>query len=142
MSSADDYCDFCDLPLSQCVHGRPPTPPPAKPAAKAPAPPRKRAAARPRVPGATAKPVNRRWTPPEALAPLILEVLQEAGGELDGEEALARLEALAGDRLLPGDREKTPDGELRWKYAARRARIALVADGQMRKSRPGVWELA
>lgn len=76
------------------------------------------------------------------LAPLILDVLRDAGGELDGDEALARLEDLVGDRLLDGDREKTPDGELRWRYAARRARMALVADGSMRKDRPGVWALA
>lgn len=141
MTSADDYCDFCELPLSQCQHGRPAPPPPPKPAPKPPAAPRKRATKAP-APGSTSKPVIRRWTSPEDFKPLILDVLHEAGGELDGEEALARLEDLAGDRLLTGDREPTPDGELRWRYAARRARMALVTEGLMKKSRPGVWELA
>jgi hypothetical protein len=44
--------------------------------------------------------------------------------------------------LLPGDREETPSGELRWRYAARRARMALIEEGLMTKGRPGVWQLA
>jgi hypothetical protein len=86
--------------------------------------------------------MNRRWTPPEALRPLILEVLQEAGGELEADELFLELEILADDRLLPGDRETTPEGELRWQYAARRARVALINDGLMTKGTPGVWKLA
>jgi len=86
--------------------------------------------------------MNRRWTPPEALRPLILEVLQEAGGELETDELFLELEILADDRLLPGDRETTPEGELRWRYAARRARMALINEGLMTKGTPGVWKLA
>ncbi len=74
--------------------------------------------------------------------PLILSVLREAGGELDAEEMFLELEILLEDELLPGDREKTPEGELRWRYAARRARLALVDRGLMRKGTPGVWQLA
>ncbi|WP_244247036.1 hypothetical protein [Nocardioides euryhalodurans] len=73
--------------------------------------------------------------------PLIVTVLEDAGGELEAAEALEALEVLAGDRLLPGDGEETPQGELRWHYAARRARAALVDDGVMTKNKPGVWEL-
>jgi hypothetical protein len=43
MDDQDDYCELCDLPKSQCIHGNPPPPPPvaqAKPAPK----PRKRGA--------------------------------------------------------------------------------------------------
>ncbi len=148
MDESSDYCEFCDLPLSQCVHGRPePTPAPAKkPAVKpgvkkaAAAPkPKQRAAARATT---TTTPVTRRWTPPEVFKPLIVEVLEEASGELEAEDAFARLEVLLEDRLLAGDRELTPEGELRWQYAARRARVALLAEGVMAKSRPGVWLLA
>ncbi|MEZ5096999.1 MAG: hypothetical protein R2731_13385 [Nocardioides sp.] len=80
--------------------------------------------------------------PPDEFKPLILTVLEESGGELEAEEAFAELELLAADQLRPGDRETTPEGELRWRYAARRARVELIAEGQMTKSRPGVWQLA
>jgi hypothetical protein len=86
--------------------------------------------------------VNRRWTPPEAFKPLILEVLEEAGGELEADELFLELEIAADQRLLPGDRETTPAGELRWQYAARRARLALIDEGLMTKGSPGVWLLA
>ena len=139
MTAHDVYCDFCDLPMAQCIHGQPPAP---KPAVKSSPKPRKRAVARPRAPQRTEKPVNRRWTPPDALKPLILAVLQEAGGELEAEELFLELEIIAEDRLLPGDRETTPEGEPRWQYAARRARMALIDEGLMTKGIPGVWKLA
>jgi hypothetical protein len=74
--------------------------------------------------------------------PLILAVLQESGGELDADELFLELEIMADDRLLPGDKETTPAGELRWQYAARRARLALIDEGLMTKGKPGVWQLA
>jgi hypothetical protein len=86
--------------------------------------------------------VNRRWTPPEALKPHILAVLQDADGELDADELFLELEILLEDRLLPGDHESTPTGEPRWQYAARRARLALINEGLMTKGIPGVWKLA
>jgi hypothetical protein len=140
MSEYDDHCDLCDLPKSQCIHGRPPPVP--QQAVKATPRPRKRATAPGRSPAAAVKPVSRRWTPPEVFKPLILAVLEQAGGELDAEDLFLELEILAEDRLLPGDSETTPEGELRWRYAARRARIELVAEGLMTKGRPGVWQLA
>ncbi|HEY6931791.1 MAG TPA: hypothetical protein VI452_00215 [Marmoricola sp.] len=140
MNAHDDYCELCDLPRSQCIHGRPPTPPAAK-AVKAPPRPRKQPAA-PRRPSAPQRVVTRRWTPPEVFKPLILEVLQEAGGELEADDLFLELEILMEDRLLPGDSETTPEGELRWRYAARRARMALVEEGLMTRGRPGVWQLA
>jgi hypothetical protein len=139
MTAHDAYCDFCDLPMAQCVHGQPPAPKVVeKPSPK----PRKRAAAKSRAPGLVTRPVNRRWTPPEALKPFILEVLREADGELDADELFLELEILLEDRLLPGDSETTPTGEPRWQYAARRARVALIAEGLMTKGIPGVWKLA
>ena len=143
MSATDGYCEFCDLPLSQCVHGQPPAPPAPSPTmARAPrtravAPARSRVASDP-----PAKPVARRWTPPEVFKPHILQVLQQAGGELEVEELFLELEIALEDQLRPGDRETTPEGELRWQYAARRARIALVEEGLMIKGRPGMWQLA
>jgi len=140
MSTSEDYCDFCDLPRSQCIHGRPP-PVPQKAVAKTPTP-RKRTTTTARPNAAAARVANRRWTPPEVFRPLILEVLEAAGGELDAEDLFLELEIVAEDRLLPGDSETTPDGELRWRYAARRARVALIGEGVMVKAGPGVWRLA
>lgn len=135
---SDDYCELCDLPKSTCVHGRPPAEP--QPAAAAPPKPRKTAATR--VPGTTRKVVNRRWTPPEELKDPVVTVLRAAGGEMERDRVLAELEELVGDRLREGDRETTPEGELRWHYAARRARQSLITEGVMTKGSPGMWTLA
>jgi hypothetical protein len=140
MNASDDYCELCDLPKSQCPHGQPPPVP--KEAVKAAPKPRKRPVTRTRPPAAPAKRVTLRWTPPDVFKPLIVSVLEEAGGELETDEVFVRLELLAGDRLLPADSETTPEGELRWRYAARRARVALIDEGLMTKARPGVWQLA
>ncbi|RYP83611.1 hypothetical protein EKO23_18535 [Nocardioides guangzhouensis] len=137
--SESDYCDLCDLPLSQCVHGMSPAEP--KPVAKTP-PKRRPSVARTRTPGSPPKPVTRRWTPPDVFKPLIVAVLEEAGGELEADDLFLELEIAAEDRLLPGDRELTPEGELRWWYAARRARQALISEGAMTKGQPGMWQLA
>ncbi len=138
---ADDYCDLCDLPKSTCVHGMPPPPPPA------PAAPRASRVTTPRAPRKVAEPAAptrrapRKWTPPDALAPHIVAVLEEAAGPLDADDLFERLEARLSDELLDGDRELTPEGELRWRYAARRARQALIKDGVMSKGTPGRWAL-
>lgn len=138
MNASDDYCDLCELPRSQCIHGQPP--PTSKKAIKSPPEPKKRPTARAR--SAQAEVVTRRWTSPEVFKPLILTVLKQAGGALEADELFLELEILAEDRLLPGDSESTPEGELRWRYAARRARVALIEEGLMTKARPGVWQLA
>jgi hypothetical protein len=140
MNESDDYCDLCDLPTSQCVHGMPPPTPMS--AIKSLPKPKKRPTAVGRSSVPADKLPTRRWTPAELFKPLILTVLEQAGGELDAEELFLELEVLAGDRLLPGDSETTPQGELRWQYAARRARLALIDEGLMTKTRPGVWQLA
>ncbi len=140
MTALDGHCDFCDLPLAQCIHGRPPPAP--KPAVTSAPKPRKRTIAKPRTAGTADKPLVRRWTQPEALKPHILAVLQESGGELEADELFLELEILVEDRLLPGDRERTPEGEPRWQYAARRARVALIGEGLMSKGVPGMWTLS
>ncbi|CAA9372449.1 MAG: hypothetical protein AVDCRST_MAG60-197 [uncultured Nocardioides sp.] len=70
-----------------------------------------------------------------------MAVLEEAGRELDSDDLFAALEARLVDDLLEGDRQLTPEGELRWRYAARRARQSLISDGTMSKGTPGVWSL-
>lgn len=149
--SGTDYCELCDLPRSQCIHGRPPAPVekpapkpttrPARPATKVPTP-RRQTTARAAAPATPPKPVTRRWTPPEELKPFIVGVLEDAGGALEADALFGRLEERVGDLLRAGDRETTPEGELRWQYAARRARQQLIRDGLMTKGEPGVWQLA
>lgn len=140
-----DYCDLCDLPLSQCVHGRPEPVAPPKPA---PAPRAARVKAPPRVPGtkASTAPVRstapRKWTPPEELRPAILGVLQDADGELDVDDVFERLEERVGEQLRSGDRDANPQGELRWHAAARKARKALMDEGLLEAAGPGVWRLS
>ncbi len=134
-----DYCEHCDLPRSQCIHGQPPPPTPAK-AVTSPPKPRKRPTTR--RSSTPEEPVRRRWTPPEVFEPLILTVLKQAGGTLEADDAFAELEVLAQGRLLPGDTELTPGGELRWRHAARRARMALIDEGLMTKTTPGVWQIS
>lgn len=143
--SAEDYCELCDLPKSTCIHGNPPAPPPPT-VRKAPAPRtvvRKSAGTSSRAAAAApARPVRHRWTPPDVFKPEILAVLSEAGGEMEQDDVFLELEIRMEERLTDADQEKTPEGELRWRYAARRARQALVAEGAMIKGRPGIWALA
>jgi hypothetical protein len=140
--SEPDYCDLCDLPRSTCIHGNPPPPPP--PAASRASTPRATPVTRRKVASAAApaRAVPRKWTPPDAFRLDILEVLREHGGRLEQDELFAALEAAMGERLTTADRDTTPEGELRWRYAARRARQALLAEGVMTKGQPGIWALA
>lgn len=109
-------------------------------APRRPAPSRAKKVAKPAVPTAT-RIAAPRWTSPGAFKPLIVAMLEEAGGDLDVDDAFAGLELLTEGSLHPGDHERMPTGELRWRYAARRAQIALIDDGVMKKI-PGRWQLA
>lgn len=150
--SAEDYCELCDLPKSTCIHGNPPAPPaPRATARTAPRAPAARTTSRSTTPRAGApvvkktvptRQVPRKWTPPEAFMPNILALLEEAGGELEQEVLFGRLEERMAERLTEADHGTTPEGELRWRYAARRARQALIAEGEMTKGKPGTWSLA
>lgn len=144
--SVDDYCELCDLPRSTCIHGMPKpvvAPDPPKPAKK----PRARKAAAPkRKPAAsqvttrtTAAP--RRWSAPADFVPHIVAMLDEVDEGLPTDDALSRLEERVAESLRPGDREKSPQGEQRWRTAARRARRELVTSGVLSDARPGIWEL-
>ena len=139
--SDEDYCDLCDLPKSTCVHGMPPAPPPPAPTRAAPRP-RTATVRKSAVATTTARSAPRKWTPPEVFAPGILATLGDAGGELEQEELFIRLEELMAERLTAADRETTPEGELRWRYAARKARQTLITEGVMTKGKPGIWALA
>jgi hypothetical protein len=137
---ADDYCELCDLPLNQCVHGMP-KPPPAPP--KAPAQRRTtrtpKAASRATV---TSRPAPvRRFTPPEDLGPLILQVLGDEGGRASADDVLAGVEMALAPRFRAGDEERGPTGEPRWRTAARKARKALSDEGLLVVPEPGTWEL-
>ncbi|MFS3129339.1 hypothetical protein ACLM5J_13135 [Nocardioides sp. Bht2] len=142
--NGDDYCELCDLRLSECHHGRPaPTPPPPAPAAVR--APRQTAATR-RVPGTKAAPAapaaQRRWTSSADLELVVIAILEEAGGELSNGDVLEQIEERLTDHFRPGDQDKTPTGELRWQLAARKARQSLIGQGVMVKSSPGLWTLA
>lgn len=138
----EDYCDLCDLPLSTCVHGMPaPAPAPA-------APPKASPVTRRRTPSSTgssaatpARKAPRRRTAQADFKPVIVQVLQEAGGEREADAVLAELEERLGEVLLPGDRETGPTGEVRWRTAARWARKELADDGLLVAPQPGVWAL-
>jgi hypothetical protein len=138
---ADEYCDLCELPRANCVHGMPaPTPPEVVKKTAAPRTKPARKAASKASPPARRGPLK--WTPPEVMRPHILVVLQDAGGELDADDVLDSLEKRLDDTLREADRDRTPEGELRWRYAARRARQAMIADGLMINATPGVWQLS
>ncbi|MGZ6734327.1 MAG: hypothetical protein ACXVDH_06735 [Nocardioides sp.] len=86
--------------------------------------------------------MTRRWTPPDELSEVIVELLRDAGGALPGEDLLERLGEAIAPRLRQGDEDRMPSGELRWHYAARRARQALIADGVMAPGTHEMWTLA
>ena len=136
--SDEDYCELCDLPKSQCIHGNPPAPPPPRATARTATPRASRPVVKKAAPTRT---VPRKWTPPEAFKADIVAVLEDAGGELEQEDLFRALEERVAERLTEADHQTTPEGELRWRYAARRARQALITEGAMVKGRPGVWAL-
>lgn len=139
---AEDYCELCDLPLSTCVHGQPPRPPEPKAVST---PPRASGvrttrSAAPSARAGAGRAVSR-VTPPETFRPHIVEVLREAGGALDVESVMQRLEERLQDVLLDRDRQVAPGGEVRWQTTARKERKAMIDEGLVVGARPGVWQL-
>jgi hypothetical protein len=152
MTSTDDYCELCDLPLSQCVHGRPPEPPQEKAPRKAPArasgstrttrATTERAAARPAAKTTVSTRPPRR-TPQREFRRFILVALQDSGGKADVEDVMAEVARRMEEVLRPADHETVNQGELRWRYAARLERRAMQDEGLMLPPRrPGLWELS
>ena len=143
---AEEYCEHCDLPLANCVHGMPPAPEPVKAPPKA-SPVRRRTtsttagtAGSSRASQVT-RTAPRRRTDKAEFKPVIVSVLQEAGGEQEADLVLATLEERLADVLKPGDHETGPTGEVRWRTAARWARKELADDGLLHAPQPGVWAL-
>ncbi|MSZ76058.1 MAG: hypothetical protein F2667_03000, partial [Actinobacteria bacterium] len=131
---AEDYCDLCDLPFSTCVHGNPPAPPPV-------AAPKATPVTRRRTPGAkavkAAEPARPRLsTQPEDFKPWVVKLLQESGGRAEVDTLMEELGTRAASILLPRDLEHGPQGELRWRTAARKARVALQDDGVLIAPQP------
>lgn len=133
----EEYCDLCDLPLATCVHGMPPAPEPVK------APPEASPVTRRRTTSSSspARIAPRRRTDKADFKPVIVQVLQEAGGEQAADLVLASVEERLADVLKPGDHETGPTGEVRWRTAARWARKELADDGLLVAPQPGVWAL-
>ena len=148
MTPPADYCELCELPLSQCVHGNPPSPPPERTATrKAPA---KKAAPRATTSRSTAKAAPAvsvsstppRRTPQREFRPHILAALQASGGRADMEDVMVEIARSMEGVLRPADHETVNQGEVRWRYAARLERKAMLDDGLVAPPRePGVWEL-
>ncbi len=135
----DDYCELCDLPLSQCVHGQPPPPPPEKKAPAKKAAPR---VSRAKAAGTSVTSAPPRRTPQREFRAHILAALQESDGRAEVEDVMAELARRMEPVLRPADHETVNQGELRWRYAARLERKAMLDDGLIMPPRqPGVWEL-
>ena len=154
MTPSEDYCELCDLPLSQCVHGNPPAPPAEKKAAPRSTGGRTTSTgtrARPARAASTPAPATRttvsskppRRTPQREFRRHILAALQDAGGRADVEDVMAEVARRMEDVLRPADHETVNQGELRWRYAARLERRAMQDEGLMvPPRRPGLWELS
>ncbi len=154
MTSSEDYCELCDLPLSQCVHGRPPAPPPEKKPARTATRTTTRSTSGSAgttsrgsspAPSARATVSSRppRRTPQREFRRHILAALQDAGGRADVEDVMAEVARRMEEVLRPADHETVNQGELRWRYAARLERRAMQDEGLMvPPSRPGLWELS
>ena len=139
---AEEYCEHCDLPLSTCVHGMPPAPEPVKAPPKAsPVTRRRTTSSGSTTSSAPVRTAPRRRTDKADFKPVIVQVLQEAGGEQEADLVLASLEERLADVLKPGDHETGPTGEVRWRTAARFARKELQDEGLLLAPRPGVWAL-
>ena len=143
---AEDYCELCDLPLSQCVHGMPAPPPAPAP------PPRASRVSTTRAPrtstsssgsASAARPPSRppsRVTDQSAFRAQIVRILK-LEGSLETEDMLLELEMAMEDTLQERDKQKAPTGEVRWHATARTERKAMIDEGLMVGGKPGIWEL-
>jgi hypothetical protein len=146
---AEDYCEMCDLPLSQCVHGMPAPPPPPPPAPRTPRATTVRTSTSRSASGSaggTSSATAAQRRPPSrvtdqtAFRPHIVRILR-LEGSLETEDMLLELEMAMEDQLLERDRQKAPTGEVRWHATARGERKAMIDAGLMAGGKPGIWEL-
>lgn len=91
--------------------------------------------------GVSTRQVKRKWTPSEAFRPHLLAILGESGGRLDADDLMLELEIRVEDTLTPGDREKAPQGGVRWHIATRKQRKEMIDEGLIVPGQPGVWQL-
>lgn len=146
-SATEDYCEHCDLALSMCVHGRPaPVEPPTPPrAARKSTPTAARSAAstsRAKA-GLTVRHTGQAArTPQRDFRAPILAVLLEHDGRHEVDPLLVEVERRMQPVLRSGDYDAVNGGEIRWRYAARWERKAMVDEGLLKSpSEPGIWEL-
>jgi len=79
---------------------------------------------------------------PAGVPPHILAALQASGGRADMEDVMVEIARSMEGVLRPADHETVNQGEVRWRYAARLERKAMLDDGLVAPPRePGVWEL-
>lgn len=135
-----EYCDRCDLPLDQCVHGRPePVVVPKVVELKTPPAPRRAKPAQPRV--ETRRVPAARSTSQTAYRQALLEVMRDMGGRGEAEEILTEVERRLAPRLRDRDYEEV-QGEARWRRAARFERKDMVEAGLIEPViERGVWQL-
>lgn len=135
-----EYCDRCDLPLDQCIHGRPePVVVPKAAEPKKPPAPRKAKTAQPRV--ETRRVAAPRTTSQTAYRQALLDVMRDMGGRGEAEAILAEVEQRLAARLRDRDYEEV-QGEARWRRAARFERKDMVEAGLLEPViERGVWQL-
>ncbi|WP_299050800.1 hypothetical protein [uncultured Nocardioides sp.] len=145
-----DWCDLCELPLSQCPHGAPPPPP--RPAVKATPvrtrtakPATTRAAGTRRTPGEAApRPPAQPRTPPGRTPQTefrkhLLAVLATYPVAAERDVVLDEM----GERmtLTTQDRGITADGQVRWRRAAMKERAAMAEEGLVASEGHALWVL-
>lgn len=137
---SETFCELCELPLSTCVHGRPPVVPTAP--VKRAAAPRKRAASTTSARGPVVRRRSATRTAQADFRPHIQAVLRENDGALEADLLMDALAARLADDFLPEDLQRLSSGEIRWRQSVRFERKAMTDDGLMHPPRtPGVWEL-
>ena len=81
--------------------------------------------------------------PEEAYEIPILRVLETAGGRLPTSEAIAAVQPLVDDKLLPMDRDMLDSGKPRWQSRVVFTRLRLIKSGFLKDDSPrGVWEIS
>jgi|LSQX01.3.fsa_nt_gb hypothetical protein len=72
----------------------------------------------------------------------ILEILTDAGGTVQVDHVLQRLDAMIGHRLTPLDRAPISNGGMRWHNRAHWVRRYMVLAGMLRADSPrGKWQI-
>jgi hypothetical protein len=98
--------------------------------------PRRKASGRKRAP-------SDQLLPEQAYELPILRVLEIAGGRLPTSEAIAAVQTLVDDKLLPMDRDMLDSGKPRWESRVVFTRLRLIKSGLLKDDSPrGIWEIS